>query len=326
MMRKGGRKRCDTISKAKKHSKLMKKRNEDAKLVATKVKQLIKDYRLKYEDKLNEDKLKYVSNALDLFKVSKRLKSNLIPKQAIRYYTNIDMNSKLEDVGYCIMNLVQIDIIKNIKSMIISNKKIFKEAWRVIGNEKHRNMLYINPNVTKILQLESIFQAILNYLPEGSKVIDPSLLFSKAGCKIQPSIHTDYVFKKDDLYIKTAQSGNYWTLPLSIIIAIDKCSLVIYPKSHRFFVMSAKELKNSSPIQAVIVTINPGQAIFFRTDLIHQGNGYRCDNYRIHCFSSCSDSSTCLGINQVVFPHKYDKINKILSPDMLGKLVNKLNQ
>ena len=38
------------------------------------MKQLIKDYKLKYEDKL-----KYVSNALDLFKVSKRLKSNLIP-------------------------------------------------------------------------------------------------------------------------------------------------------------------------------------------------------------------------------------------------------
>ena len=100
--------------------------------------------------------------------------------------------------------------------------------------------------------------------------------------------------------------------------------MVIYPESHRLVALHAQELREElglePPIGAIVVTVKPGQALYFRTDLLHQGNGYSSrmfprGNCRLHCFAVSKDP-----FSKKKAKHYENKINVITDPLLLSKL------
>ena len=85
--------------------------------------------------------------------------------------------------------------------------------------------------------------------------------------------------------------------------------------------MNDAELAATSPIDAIVVRVEPGQALYFRSDILHQGGAYPeleypLGNCRLHCFVASEGPGNRLGIE-----HTLDKFNKIIDKKMLRKLV-----
>ena len=103
------------------------------------------------------------------------------------------------------------------------------------------------------------------------------ILESRPGCQIQAA-HTDYV--PDD----SLRSVTDDTMPLLAVIALQPATtLEVWPASHRL-ARRTRLTRVTPKIARHTVTLDAGDVIIFRGDLVHAGSPYAARNIRIHAY------------------------------------------
>lgn len=103
------------------------------------------------------------------------------------------------------------------------------------------------------------------------------ILESRPGCQIQAA-HTDYV--PDDALRATPDD----TMPLLAVIALQPATtLEVWPASHRL-VRRTRLTRVTPKIARHTVTLDAGDVIVFRGDLVHAGSAYKARNIRLHAY------------------------------------------
>lgn len=101
------------------------------------------------------------------------------------------------------------------------------------------------------------------------------LLRSLPGCARQAA-HTDYV--PDPVLFQCEPKEK----PLLFLFAIeDDTKLVVWPGSHKVVQGRGRTME---PIFPKVLTLSAGDAVVFRSDLVHAGAEYETENLRIHCY------------------------------------------
>lgn len=117
--------------------------------------------------------------------------------------------------------------------------------------------------------LSTVRQKLQHTYPEHY-VTDAVLLQSLAGCRRQAA-HCDYIPTPELLVTKTK--------PLLFILALeDNTYLDVWAGSH------LRKSLRGRPILPTRLTLNAGDAIIFRSDLVHAGSAYDKSNIRIHFY------------------------------------------
>lgn len=109
------------------------------------------------------------------------------------------------------------------------------------------------------------------------KIVDKRLgddfvfLLSEAGCAEQ-TVHTDFDPNK-----KYNDDGIAQGYPLGCLLALESgTKLVVWPGSNNF--------DTEKTYLRTEVTLNAGDVLLFRADLLHAGAAYDQSNIRVHCF------------------------------------------
>ena len=228
--------------------------------------------------------------------------------------------------GYAVRELAGITKkdLKEAQTLMTVGKPFKNKRWLIIRHENERTQRLISESNKSIPIIAKIFGAVKEQLPPGSVIEEEALLSAKGGTSAQKETHTDKEVLK--AYQAILDDNNYWIAPLSIIAALEQaCTLIIYPGSHRFWVMTDEELAATRPIKAIVVRIEPGEALYFRTDLWHQGGYYRLSeypqgNYRLHCFAYSEGPGNELGLL-----HSKNRFNSIEKDDDMAMLARKRN-
>lgn len=141
------------------------------------------------------------------------------------------------------------------------------------GNNDHkRRQVSLHQGIIQELQAE--IQS-LPFLSNVHHVEDFVLLRSLSGCKRQAA-HTDYIPETSLLQCDT------YKLPLLFLFALEEnTKLVVWPGSHKVIQGRGRTVQ---PIQPRTVTLDRGDALVFRADLVHAGAEYETENIRIHCY------------------------------------------
>lgn len=160
-------------------------------------------------------------------------------------------------------------ITKQLQSYKQRTEHIFNGPGR---NDHKRRQVSLPESVTKNLRDEIL---CLPFLTEHHFVEDFVLLHSLPGCQRQAA-HTDYI-PDTELFQCDAE-----TLPYLFLFAIeDKTKLVVWPGSHKVIQGRGRTI---DPIEPTIVELQAGDALVFRSDLVHAGAEYSNENFRIHCY------------------------------------------
>ena len=249
-------------------------------------------------------------------------KGTIVDPFTLHFLKNIKFYLEINNVGFAVrplLGLTQVDLLE--AKTIMMDGPAFKDVkWQTIRKEKDRKQRPIKGDNSQIPLIRKIFKAVEKQFPPGTIIHEQALLFGEPGTKPQPEIHADYLIKKE--FWTVLNSGNYWIVPISVLIALDTaCFLIVYPKSHRFWIMSDAELTATPPIGAIVVRVEPGEALYFRSDLLHQGGAYPeleypLGNCRLHCFAVSEGPGNQLGIT-----HTLNKFNAVIDKQMLRKLV-----
>jgi ectoine hydroxylase-related dioxygenase (phytanoyl-CoA dioxygenase family) len=113
------------------------------------------------------------------------------------------------------------------------------------------------------------------------------ILTSIEGCKAQLP-HCDYE--------PTAQFANASDqyIPLGCLIALEPgTKLIVWPKSIRLSCMNeylrSEHIEHiGGPIKSIEITLNPGDVLIFRGDLVHAGAAYNAKKNRVHVYLDSS--------------------------------------
>jgi len=232
-------------------------------------------------------------------------------KYELHFYQNRSFYEEIHRDGYAVRPLegITIEDLKEAQTLLTD-----KNRWLIIRDENERMQRSISKSNKGHPIIAKIFGAVKAQLPPGTVIEEEAVLSAKAGTKAQKEIHTDKQVLK--AYKAILDSNSYFIPPLSIIAALQQaCNLIIYPGSHRFWVMTDEELAATLPINAIVVRIEPKEALYFRTDLWHQGGFYRQaeypnGNYRLHCFAYSVGPGNQLGLR-----HSKNKFNSIDADD-----------
>ena len=243
---------------------------------------------------------------------------------ALHFFRNREFYQEINRNGYAVRPLDGIFEPDLNEAQALVDGKSFKNVKRlIIRDEDDRKQVPINGENEHLPIIKKIFGAVKAQLPPGTVIEEKAFLSAKAGTKPQLEIHTDKQVLSN--YQKVLDSNNYWMMPLSVIAALEQaCTLIIYPGSHRLWVMTDEELAATPPINAIVVRITPGSALYFRTDLWHQGGYYRKSEYpngcyRLHCFAYSEGPNNKLGLR-----HSKNKFNSIDKDDDAAMRARKL--
>jgi hypothetical protein len=192
---------------------------------------------------------------------------------------------QLNNIGYIIYKN-QFQISSNIKNDFI--KQITKKS-KPIFNSKHNDNKRIQANLsinkTNKYFMENL-KLFLNNLYPNLVQSNWVLIFSKPGCKKQLA-HLDYVY--DDEFKKCIQKE----VPLLVLIALEpQTYLYLWEKSFMAIqnVITQSEQSEQSeqkpinPIKPTKITLDQGDILIFRADMVHAGSNYTCGNLRMHCY------------------------------------------
>ena len=101
------------------------------------------------------------------------------------------------------------------------------------------------------------------------------LLRSEPCCQAQMA-HCDYIPKPDML--ESTDS----TVPQLLLVALeDETTMDVWPGSHRL-VRCSTDIQD--PVSVDHVSLNKGDALLFRGDLVHAGSAYTQSNVRVHFY------------------------------------------
>lgn len=103
-----------------------------------------------------------------------------------------------------------------------------------------------------------------------------TLLLSESGCQKQAA-HCDYIPTKELLHASP--------LPLLVFIALEDDTYIdVWPKSHTIIKQIYTRKNTLRPIERQQISLNKGDLLVFRSDLVHAGSAYNKKNMRIHLY------------------------------------------
>jgi hypothetical protein len=108
------------------------------------------------------------------------------------------------------------------------------------------------------------------------------VLKSLTGCKNQAS-HSDYV--PDEEFIDALSTESEDMIPLLVIISLmSNTKLHVWEKSVKLITFPENKLTEINPINCKVVSLDKGDVLVFRADLIHAGSDYAEENVRLHVY------------------------------------------
>lgn len=225
-------------------------------------------------------------------RASKRRKLNETSKRYMETVKN-PVHDKLHDQGYVIVkNKFKIpDNVKNHFEQTVQRRgsAIFNHN----ENSKHNDRKRIQVNVTAKSKYIQGFMDTLNQSLAKSfrhlEINDWVVIGSKPGCKNQAA-HTDYSPSPD----MTDESK----IPINVLIALEDGTLInVWPGSHGLICNDLIDQDGLSdwdkmgtgynqyrPIKMQTLSLNKGDLLLFRGDLVHAGASYEKANCRLHCY------------------------------------------
>lgn len=171
-------------------------------------------------------------------------------------------------------------------------------------NDHKRKQVSLPSSIVKELQYEI---KTLPFLSEWHVVNDFVLLRSLAGCTRQAA-HTDYIPDSTLLQCELDR------LPLLFLFALESNTrLVVWPGSHKVVQGRGRSLQ---PIQPKVLTLDAGDAVVFRPDLVHAGAEYETENIRIHCYIDSTEVKRNPNRTWIIGKHADELVrNKIYEGD-----------
>ena len=158
------------------------------------------------------------------------------------------------------------------------------------ANDNKRNQVKLhvdNLNIaTWVVYLESVIRSL--HPIENLKFKDWNILQSLSGCKAQQP-HTDYVPDQkfiDKMFVLDVPP-NQSKIPLLCLVALEPNTyLDIWENSIQLITQSEEILKDilNPGIERVRITLQPGDILLFRPDLVHAGSAYENENVRLHVY------------------------------------------
>jgi len=134
------------------------------------------------------------------------------------------------------------------------------------------------------------YQSVESFVKNNYPYHSPNnmvVLTSIEGCKAQLP-HCDY--EPTAQFANTADED----IPLGCLIALESnTKLLVWPKSIRLAYMNnyirSEHIENmGGPIKSVDISLNPGDILVFRGDLVHAGAEYTSKNNRVHLYLDSS--------------------------------------
>ena len=173
--------------------------------------------------------------------------------------------------GYIILeNFCEVkDLLEKTKPYVEKTEYIFNGLKQ---NDQKRRQVKLPLSVVNQLQ-----QKILQhpFVGQHHVVKDYVLLRSLPGC-IRQQAHTDYI---PDPRLKHCPPDER---PLLFLFALENATkLVVWPSSHKIVHGLGRTF---APVDPKILTLQAGDALLFRADLVHAGAEYDVENTRIHCY------------------------------------------
>ena len=217
-------------------------------------------------------------------------------------------NSLNTDGYYIFNNAIEISdtIYQHLKKEIDKKgKPIFNNNEKIKHNDNKR--LQCNRLVNKPL-IHIFINNLYTFIRDNiTTCLIPSkfvILKSLHGCQ-QQSAHTDYI-PAPDLESVIVSGEN---IPLLMIVSLmDNTKLYVWKKS--IGLIFEKNIKEIATIKPTVLTLNKGDILIFRADLIHAGSDYNEENIRLHTY--LDNSSVHRDANKTYIISKTDLKNVII--------------
>jgi len=184
----------------------------------------------------------------------------------------------MEDIhkkGYCIFNnafTITDNIIQDLQLQI---KQKASPIFNSVRNDNKRIQCNIKVNSTN----KSFLKEIQNKITSINSMLVPSswvILFSKKQCQRQLA-HLDYEYT--DEFKEVLHEPN--KVPLLVIVAVMPGTTI------HLWENSLDVMRNtySGPARpATQISLEVGDILIFRSDMIHAGSDYETENIRLHCY------------------------------------------
>ena len=118
------------------------------------------------------------------------------------------------------------------------------------------------------------FFTLYSLLTQGAIAVLESL----PGCQAQLP-HIDYTLA--ELRNMGTRGMKEKECPLSAVYALQECSLNIWPEA---LVLKSYDKRDAQVAERLVLSLQPGQLLLFRGDLVHGGSSYESLNHRLHFF------------------------------------------
>lgn len=165
-------------------------------------------------------------------------------------------------------------------------------------NDKKRRQTNLPNTVVKELKEQIQY---LPFLTNSHKINDFVLLRSLPGCSRQLA-HTDYIPDTSLLQCEAEK------IPYLFLYALeDETHLIVWPGSHKVIQGRGRTIV---PIQPTKITLQAGDALVFRADLVHAGSEYENENIRIHCYIDSKDVYRHPNRTWIIRKHTDDLVQK----------------
>ena len=188
-------------------------------------------------------------------------------------------------------------------------------------NDNKRNQVKLhvdNLNIaTWVVYLESTIRSLCSI--ENLDFKEWNILQSLAGCK-QQQAHTDYVpdptfiEKMKELDVPSKQSK----IPLLCLVALEPNTyLDIWENSIQLITQSEDILKDilNPGVERVRITLQPGDILIFRPDLVHAGSAYEIENVRLHVYLDSAEIPRTPNRTFIIHKHGGEWLRAMFSRD-----------
>ena len=165
------------------------------------------------------------------------------------------------------------------------SKRLYRPIFRKRGTKKKRFQFDVDERMQKSEWYKFMVEIILEKTQgltgtKGRRAAEPSFLLSLPGCQRQPA-HADY-------YPGDLDAHSVDIYPLGCLISLeDETLLDVWTGcfgTNLLYDQNRKEAYTSS-----LITLNAGDVVFFRADLVHAGSSYSSPNLRMHIYLDTLD-------------------------------------
>ena len=198
-----------------------------------------------------------------------------------RTFSQLDTPTSIHHNGYEVFRDTII-IPEGLEEQLLSYGRqgniIFNHHETRIFNDRRRRQTNLNRVNRQVANFRNTIQDFLTTHFPNLVPTDWVTIYSNSGCGDQAA-HCDYV---PDSILATTPDSHF---PLGALVAVmPETRIHVWPGSHRLAYLSTNVLSELPPITRETVSLDPGDILVFRGDLIHAGANYSEENSRVHCF------------------------------------------